>query len=151
MLLFGFSCDQQRFALPLEAVDRVLPAVALTPLPGVPDIVLGALNLRGEVVPVVDFRRRAGLPSRPIEPSQFYLLANMARLRLALAVDQPGDVFEEPERLVSLQPEVATAAYVSGIIVLPSGITVVCDLDRFLSLNEEAQLQDALAQDSHDG
>jgi purine-binding chemotaxis protein CheW len=47
----AFSVDTRRFALPLDAVERVVRAAEYTPLPLAPDVVLGALDVAGEILP----------------------------------------------------------------------------------------------------
>ena len=62
--LVVFGIEGQRYALPLLAVERVLPMVAVSPLPKAPSVALGVINFHGQVVPVLDIRNRFGLPSR---------------------------------------------------------------------------------------
>lgn len=64
--LVVFRLDAQRFALPLTAVERVVRAVAVTLLPDAPAIVLGAIDVHGRVLPVLNVRRRFNLPQREI-------------------------------------------------------------------------------------
>lgn len=53
-----FALDEQRYALYLSAVDRVIPALEIVRLPQAPDIVVGLINLQGRIIPVVDVRKR---------------------------------------------------------------------------------------------
>src|SRR5437588_12158832 len=68
----------QRFALPAGAVERILPMAALTPLAGAPPGVAGLLNLRGDVLAVIDPRPRLGLATPPHKPEQHLVLASAA-------------------------------------------------------------------------
>jgi len=61
--LLVFSLDGAAYALPIERVREIVRLRALTPMPNVPEAVLGVLSLRGEIVQVIDARRRFGLPS----------------------------------------------------------------------------------------
>jgi len=56
--LLPFHLDDQRFAVPLPASVRVERAVAITPLPKAPDIVMGIINFHGQIIPVVNIRSR---------------------------------------------------------------------------------------------
>jgi chemotaxis-related protein WspB len=56
-----FSIGPDRYGLPLRAVARVLPVLALKLLPGAPDFVAGLMDLHGQPVPVLDISRLAGL------------------------------------------------------------------------------------------
>ena len=57
-----FTLDEQRYALALPSVDRVVRVVDVTPLPKAPAIVLGVVNIHGDIVPVYDLRKRFRLP-----------------------------------------------------------------------------------------
>jgi purine-binding chemotaxis protein CheW len=136
--LIAFVVDGRRWALPLATVVRAVPMVAVTPLPDAPEAVMGALNLHGELVPVFDLRARAGLPAREPGPGDHLLLARTGRL-IALPVDEVLGVLALP---VEALPEAGPG----GVAVLPDGLVVVGDLDAFLSAEEEARLDLALAE-----
>jgi len=57
----GFSLKGQRYAVSLASVREVIRPGGITPVPGAPEDVLGIVNLRGQIVPVLDGRRRFGL------------------------------------------------------------------------------------------
>ncbi len=143
--LVPFSLDRAWYALELDVVERVLPMAAVIPLPRAPEVVLGAFNLHGEVVPVVDLRRRLGLARRPFALTARFLVARAGRRRLALAVDEVAGVRE-----VDVGAVVAPAAvlpglrHLKGIVALADGLLLIQDLDAFLSLDEEARLAAAL-------
>jgi len=62
--LVVFTLDEQRYALRLSAVERIVRVVEVPPLPKAPEIVLGIVNVQGRVLPVVNIRRRFRLPER---------------------------------------------------------------------------------------
>src|SRR5687767_1730159 len=84
-----FILDDQRYALPLSAVERVVRAVEVTPVPQGPKGIVGVINVEGEVVPVVNTRRKFGLPERGIETSDQFVIAH--RPELPLSVDPAGE------------------------------------------------------------
>lgn len=79
--LVVFVIDGQRYALSLGAVERVLPMVAVSPLPAGPAIALGVINVHGTIVPVVDVRRRFGLPARDFGVTRSWRKTSAARSR----------------------------------------------------------------------
>jgi purine-binding chemotaxis protein CheW len=70
-----WTLDTQRCALPVSRVDRVLPALAITALPGAPPVIAGHAVLRGQGVPVLDLRRCLGLPGREVRLDDSLVLA----------------------------------------------------------------------------
>ncbi len=75
--MIGFWLDGHRFGLELSAVERVVRMVEITPLPNAPAIVMGAINVEGRIIPVVDIRARLGLPQRAVRPSDALILARL--------------------------------------------------------------------------
>jgi len=144
-----FSIDEQRYALPLEDVERIIRAAALTPLPKAPDIVLGILDLQGEVIPVVNIRKRFRLPERGIRPEDLFIVARAGSLKVALVVDEAHGVMEPEQEPVPPEAVVAGLDYVAGVTRTEEGLVLIHDLDTFLSLEEENSLSKALEQ-GHD-
>jgi chemotaxis-related protein WspB len=77
MKVLVFHIGRERYALPLTAVQRVLPVARLKALPGAPDYVPGLLDLHGEAVPVVDLSRLAGTPPSAVRYDTRILLVDV--------------------------------------------------------------------------
>jgi purine-binding chemotaxis protein CheW len=143
--LLVFRVDQRRFALPLAVTERVIRAVDVTPLPGAPAIVLGAIDVHGQVVPVLNVRRRFLLPEREVIPSDWFLLAHTTRHTVALVVDESDGVAERPQDEVVASIRIVPGAEAfPGVVRLDDELVLIHDLERFLSLDEERALDDAL-------
>ena len=69
-----FSVGGLQCALGLESVEHVTKAVFVTPLPGAPELVLGLINFAGRLVPVVNVRKRLGLPERRTQLSDILII-----------------------------------------------------------------------------
>lgn len=144
-----FTLSDRRYGLPLPAVERIVRVVDVTPLPNAPDIVLGVVNVQGRVIPVINVRRRFRLPEREIVLTDQMVVARAARRRVALVVDSVTGVLEYSEQeAVATQDVFSELQYVEGVVKLDDGLLLVHNLDRFLSLEEEAVLDRALETDS---
>ena len=140
-----FTLGDQRYALPLSAVERVVRVVEVTPLPQAPDIVLGVVNVQGRVVPVVNLRRRFRLPERAIALTDQLVIAHTTRRPVALVVDAVTGVLEYSGReAVGARDIVPGMEYVEGVVKLEDGLVLIHDLDRFLSLDEVTALDRAI-------
>ena len=143
--LVVFSLDEQRYALYLHAVERVIRAVDVTPLPEAPDIVIGVINLEGQVIPVTNIRRRFGLREQEIDLSDQFIIANTSRRTVALVVDTVSGVIEpEDEKVILAEKITPGMELIDGVIKLEDGMILIHDLDRFLSLEEETLLDQAM-------
>jgi len=143
--LVVFSLDEQRYALDLAVVERVVGAVEITPLPKAPEIVLGLVNFQGEVVPVFNVRKRFRLPEREMLLSDRLILARASRRKVALLVDVVSGVIGDVKQRMTTGPAILPGLeYVEGVAKLENGLTLIHNLDEFLSLGEEKALTAAL-------
>jgi len=143
--LITFTLSDQRYALPLHMVDRVVRMVAVTPLPKAPDIVLGVVNIQGQVIPVINMRRRFSLPDRQIALTDQLVVAHTARRPVALMTDAVLDVIAcSAQSLIAAENILPKVEYVKGVVKLTDGLILIHDLDKFLSLEEESSLDQAL-------
>lgn len=139
--LVVFSVAGQRYALNLPVVERVLRIVEVAPLPKSPVIVLGVINFHGQIIPVVDIRRRFGHSPSQYGLTSCLLVAQTSRRKLALPVDEVQGVQEVPSENVTLPDAVfPETGFVAGIAALPDGLLFIHDLDTFLSSEEEQRL-----------
>jgi purine-binding chemotaxis protein CheW len=144
--LVAFSLADHRYALLLSAVERILRAVEITPLPQAPGIVLGVINVGGRIIPVVNIRQRFRLPDRELEPRDQLILGWAGRRTVALVVDGVSGVVEHPESDVMAAREILSGwEDVHGVARTEDGMIVIYDLNKFLSWEEEAALDEALA------
>ena len=140
-----FVLDGQRYAFPLATVQQVLPMVAPAPLPEAPAIALGVINLHGLIVPMLDLRRRLGLPPREYGPADRLVVARSSRRLLAIPVDEALGVTEVMmDSIVPPEAILPGIGRVAGVAPLADGLLFIHDLDSFLSLDEEQGLTSAL-------
>lgn len=125
--------DQQRFALHLPEVERVVRMVAITALPQAPESVLGLINLQGRLLQVVSLRGCLGLPERQIESEHVLVIVRTAQCMAALTADGIEGVHEAREQEMAGVAEVPGQAYLQGVVKLADGLVPVCDLDRIMA------------------
>ena len=140
-----FSVAPLRLALPIEAVERVVRAVEVTPLPAAPAGGLGAVDVAGPVLGVIDLRQRLGLPPRDIAASDRFVIARAGARRVVLPVDEAEELIDAAA-LDAGDLCASSAAPLDGALRSNTGPVWICDLERFLSGDEAAALDRALAQ-----
>lgn len=143
--LVVFNLADQRYALHLSAVERVVLIAELTALPKAPEIVLGIINVRGCIVPVVDTRRRFGLPAREVNLSDHLIIARTSRRVVALLADVVAGVVQHSRAAITAADQILrNLEYVEGVVKLDDGLIFIHDLDTFLSAAEERTLEQAM-------
>ena len=131
--------------LPALAVREIVRAVAITPIPGAPDIVEGAVNVRGLIVPVIDVRRRLAFAAKPLDPDEFLIVLDVGARVLALRVDEIDDLVETPGEFADTESLSPALRGLSGLSALPDGVLVIYDPTAFISQAETDALDAALA------
>ncbi len=145
--LVAFTLDEQQYALPLKSVQRVVRMVEIIPLPKAPEIVLGVIDLEGNIIPVMSMRRRFGLPEPETRLTDQLIVADTATRSIALVVNSVTGVVERTvAEVTEVEKIVPGAQYVEGITKLEDGILFIHNVDRFLSKTEDRQLDGLLAQ-----
>jgi purine-binding chemotaxis protein CheW len=143
--LVVFTLGEQRYALHLAAVDRIVRVVQINPLPQAPEIVAGIVNVQGQIVPIINVRRRFHLPEREIALTDQLVIAHTSRRPVGLIVDAVIDVIERSEQgIASGESILPDMEYVEGVVKLQDGMVFIHDLDKFLSLEEETSLTQAM-------
>lgn len=140
-----FSLDEPRYALYLDTVIRIIQAVEITPLPKAPEIVSGVINVQGEIIPVINIRKLFRLPEHEIDLDNQFIIAKTSKRTLALLVDSVQGVSElENCEVTDAHDVFPFADFLSGITVFENNIVLINDLEKFLSLDDEKKLDEAL-------
>ncbi|HWQ35669.1 MAG TPA: chemotaxis protein CheW [Blastocatellia bacterium] len=143
--LLIFALDRQLHAVGLEAVERVIRAVAITPLPEAPPAVSGIINVQGEIVPVFDLRRRFGQAGRAVRVRDQMVLVRTAHRRVALVANEVRGVVECSEDELAGPERIAPGlALVKGVLRMDEELAVIYDPENFLTSDELLALDQAI-------
>jgi purine-binding chemotaxis protein CheW len=147
-----FEVDDRQYGISVDRVERVVRAVDVTPLPRGPSLVLGVIDVHGTLVPVFDVRRRVGSPSKPVGVLDQFVIIRGIRRNVALVVDRVRDIVEIAASALA-SPEAIWPEWkeIEGAAQLQTGLILVEDVDRFLSLEEDRMLEEALKEHAHHG
>jgi len=144
-----FSLDEPRYALYLSAVERVIHAVEITPLPKAPDKVFGVINFQGDIIPVMDIRKLFRLPTHDLSIHDQIIIARTSARLVGLVVDSVNGISEITENQIThTEKTLAFSDYLSGVTVFENSIILITDLEKFLSLDEQKILDKVLKKDT---
>jgi purine-binding chemotaxis protein CheW len=128
-----FVMDGQHYGLPLDAVQEIQQIVAISEIPDDSGFVLGVINVRGSVVPVMDLGRMLGLASKEHDLQTPMVLTRTPRGLVALVVDEVADVVEvSPENTQPPSGVFALADRMLAVCRLESGPVFILDVDRLV-------------------
>lgn len=161
--LLIFTLSQQLCALPLSVVERIIRAVEIHPLPKAPEVVLGLINVQGRAIPVLNVRKLFRLPWTEMTLNDQIIIAHTSGRSVGLLVDNTEGVRDYREEDVITSEELFPGIeYLEGVMKLrgsiplqtmtenpqvfwgAGGIVYIYDLDRFLSLEEKAVIDQLL-------
>jgi purine-binding chemotaxis protein CheW len=138
-MIVPFRLDGQRYGAPITLVREVGYMQAATRLPLTPDWVEGVIDLRGEVLPVINLRRRLGMPEKAKvagEETRLMVLASGER-SVALIVDEVDTVTTLTEEQIGQpDPQLLPGAeeYLTGVARTDGGLILLIDLVRLIGL-----------------
>lgn len=120
------------FGVEVKTVREVLRSHAMTQVPLAPDGVAGLINLRGEIVTVIDLRQRSGLPPREASGPTTHVVLESDGEAVSLLVDEAGEVVQAGQdsyRATPESPSTEARQLVPGIYRLREGLLHVLALD----------------------
>jgi purine-binding chemotaxis protein CheW len=132
----SFSLGGEKFAMPLLKVREVIAPPAVTPIPQAPGFCLGFMNLRGEIITVLDLRRKFGIKGEN-GPELSVVICELGGVSVGLTVDQINQVLSPRSDEVAPKPEGAGGKFSESITgVFRDGQSLVLFLDLESALND---------------
>lgn len=139
-----FSLAEENYGVDINAVEGIIKMQAITKVPKAPAFVEGITNLRGEVLPVIDLRKRFGLPTAEPDKETRIIHVEMDDVRVGMLVDAVTEVLRVVEDDIEPpSPMVATvdSGFITGIAKVEERLIILVDLGKVLSTEEQTNLQ----------
>jgi len=141
--LVSFVVGAEEYAIPILAVQEINRMMAITRVPQSPSFVEGGINLRGKVIPVVDLRKRFGIPVGDNTGDERIIVVEVQGETeprvIGFTVDKVNRVLRIGSDIVESAPNMASGAdseYVLGVGKLEEGLLILLSLDKLFSQRE---------------
>jgi len=134
-----FRLDGETYGINVMQVQEVLRMTEIAPVPGAPDYVLGIINLRGNVVTVIDTRKRFGLMPTEADDATRIVIIESDSIIVGILVDSVAEVVNLRGSQIETAPNVGNdenSKYIQGVFSREDDILILVDLNKFLT-NEE--------------
>lgn len=141
--LVTFRLGNEEFSLDILRVQEIIRHMDLTRVPRTPDFVEGVINLRGRVIPVLDLRKRFGLPTEERTNETRIIVVDVDNRTVGLKVDAVSEVLRLPSDTVEPPPSIVTGAeseYIKGVGKLDNRLIILLDVSKILSRSERDAL-----------
>jgi purine-binding chemotaxis protein CheW len=137
--LVTFKLEEETYGVNVMQVQEVLRVTEIAPVPGAPYFVLGIINLRGNVVTVIDTRGRFGLSTADLTDNSRIVIIEGEGQVVGILVDSVAEVVELRESQIDTAPNVGneeTARYIQGVYTREGSLLIVVDINRLLTDEE---------------
>ena len=147
MQLVGFGVGLERFGVDILAVQEIIRSTDVTPVPNSPSFVEGVINLRGDIIPVIDLRKRLSLfkAATSIEKN-WVLILSIGNRVVGFIVDNVSEVLKIAEEDIDPPPNIVIAGlenqYIRGVCEIDNKLLIILDFDSILFNEEYYALKD---------
>lgn len=146
--LVVFAIGNEEFGVDISQVREIVRLIAITYLPKAPDFIEGVVNLRGQVVAVIDLAKRLSIPSKPRGENTRIIIIEIEGLTMGMIVDSVSEVLrlssEHVEEVPSVIETEVQEHYISGVGKLKDRLLVLLDLKKVLTPTEIQHVEKAV-------
>ncbi len=134
--LVSFKIGEEEFGVDILKVQEINRMLEVTRVPNAPAHVEGVINLRGKVIPVVDLRKRLGMPAREHDKNTRIIVMELDGHVVGFVVDAVQEVLRIPRSVTEPPPSVASADnsdYITAVGKLEDRLLTLLDLGKVLT------------------
>ncbi|MBI5523611.1 MAG: purine-binding chemotaxis protein CheW [Desulfarculus sp.] len=142
-----FDLAEEEYGLEILRVREIIGMMEITPVPRTPDYVLGVINLRGKVIPVIDLRLKFGLPYKDPDDRTCVIVVEVmsegATVQMGIVVDRVNEVVDVKGAEVEPTPNFGVSldtTFILGMAKVGNKVKILLDIDRVLTSSEVAAL-----------
>jgi len=146
-----FRLENEDYGIQIRHITEIIVMQDITPIPDMPEFIIGLINLRGQIISIMDVRRRFGLKSKEYDDRTCIIVVNIDAISVGLVVDTVNEVINIPESVIDPPPRGHSdieSSYILGLAKVGKKVKVLVDIERILqdedmnkiaSLSEENQ------------
>ena len=139
----SFRLGEEEYGVNIMTVQEIILLGCITQVPEVPEHVLGVINLRGNVIPILNLRRRFGMPDQEPEDATRIVVMNLNGRTVGVVVDAVSEVLRLSLDDVSPTPQSLSSAgkdYITGLAQSGERLLILLDMARLLGGNELGEI-----------
>ena len=143
--LIVFILDGKKFSLHLENIDRVIRAVDIVDLPKSPEIVLGIINVHGEIVPIINIRKKFNLTYKELSIEDKIIIVKTNKRKFGFVVDDIDGYFEStPHAVIKGESVWPGLDYIDEVVKLSDEMVLINNAENFFLEKEEKEFNKAI-------
>ncbi len=136
-----FNIMEDEYGLEIEFIQEIRKMRRITRIPQAPDFVAGVIKIRGRIIPLIDFRKRMGLPFKEYGDYTKIIIVNLESHILGVIVDMVSELLTIPEGSIDHPDSVlASVNFLKGVGNIPGRMVLIVDMDKVLSFDDKKNL-----------
>jgi purine-binding chemotaxis protein CheW len=142
--LVSFALGQEEFGLEIQRIQEINRMVEITRVPNSPEFVIGVINLRGKVIPIIDMRKRFGFPPKENDKNTRIIVVELGGMVVGFVVDAVREVIRISKSITEPPPSIVAgigSEFITAVAKLDNRLLILLDLERILKDKEKQQLE----------
>lgn len=143
----SFHLAQELYALDILCVQEIIKVTSVTAVPMTPDWIEGVINLRGQIIPLINLRLRIGLPPKPYDKHTRFIIIRNREQSTGFVVDAVAEVLRIHKQSLEMAPATTIdKEYIREVSKLENHLVIVLDVDKILHepQTEQPEIQEEL-------
>lgn len=144
----SFRIGAEEYGVDISQIQEIIRMVEVTRVPRTPEYVDGVINLRGQLIPIVDLRTRFGMERAAPTKHTRIIVTDIGSKRVGIVVDSASEVLSIPIEAIEQAPEIIAGAatdYIQGVGKIGDRLVILLDLTMVISGGQVAELERSLS------
>ncbi len=139
-LIIAFRLGEEEYGVDVSQIQEIIKMREITRVPKAPYYIRGVINLRGNVIPIIDLRKRFNLPFKEVTDQSRIIVFDIKGVRFGIIVDAVSEVIRLPRENIEPPPPIAMGGietvYLKGVGKVNNKLIILLDLEKALGLEE---------------
>lgn len=144
--LVSFNIGEEEFGVDILQVQEIIRMLEVTRVPNAPEYIDGVINLRGKVIPIIDLRRRFGMPRKGHDKNTRIVVVELGGQVVGFVVDAVSEVLRIPRSVTEPPPSFVGGVreeYITAVGKLEDRLLILLDLEKILMEEERHDIASA--------
>lgn len=134
-----FAIDKESYGIEIQYIEEIIGIQEVTEIPDQPKYMMGVINLRGKIIPIMDIRKRFNKPFKEYNDRTCIIVMMLKEMWVGLVVDTVSEVLDIPEEAISSPPKVNEDyknRFIKGIGKVGDRVKIILDCEQLLGQEE---------------
>jgi purine-binding chemotaxis protein CheW len=145
--LVTFKVGDEEFGVDILLVETIIRMMEITKVPRAPEFVEGVINLRGSIIPIIDFRKRFNMQKKDEDKDTRIIVTNVDNKQMGFIVDSVSEVLRLPVSSIEAPPAIVAgidSEYIEGVGKLDDRLLILINIEKLFSISEKKELNEIL-------